>query len=344
VAFSMDALPVWGPLAGSLAIGALLSVVVRALVRRWLNDIAEARPSEVTRALAAALPRPVGAAAFLVSAATGLRLAPLSEPRLLVAHRFLAVAFAVLGVAISMRVGRRAVDAYGRSNPDLGATAGVGKAVIWLIGLGIDAVLISDAFGISLAPALTALGVGSLAVALALQDTLSNFFSGLYLVVDKPVRPGDFVRIDPSYEGYVEAIGWRSTRLRTLGSSLVIIPNAALSKAIITNFTLPTPHVATSVRVDVTVDADVERVEAALEDEARRSLEIPGMVDAPAPSVALSPGFVDGALAFSVSFYSRTYAEQGAVQHALRMRIAARLKKEGIPLSSVRVGVLKSQA
>lgn len=252
------------------------------------------------------------------------------------------MAFAVLGVAISMRVGRRALDAYGRSNPDLGATAGVGKAVIWLIGLGIDAVLVSDAFGISLAPALTALGVGSLAVALALQDTLSNFFSGLYLVVDKPVRPGDFVRIDPSYEGYVEAIGWRSTRLRTLGSSLVIIPNAALSKAIITNFTLPTPHVATSVRVDVTVDADAERVEAALEDEARRSLDIPGMVDAPAPSVALSPGFVDGALAFSVSFYSRSYAEQGAVQHALRMRIAARLKKEGVPLS-VRVGVLKSQ-
>ena len=70
--------------------------------------------------------------------------------------------------------------------------------------MAIVAVLVSDALGVSLAPALTALGVGSLAVALALQDTLSNFFSGLYLVVDKPVRPGDFIRIDPSYEGYVD--------------------------------------------------------------------------------------------------------------------------------------------
>ena len=295
---SIDSLPLWTPLAGSVALGVLLALVVRALVRQWLNDIAQARPSDVTRVLAASLPRLVAVAVFLVSAATGLRFAPLSEPRLLIAHRLLAAAFAVL---------------------------------------------VSDAVGISLAPALTALGVGSLAVALALQDTLSNFFSGLYLVVDKPVRPGDFVRIEPSYEGYVDSIGWRSTRLRTLGANFIIIPNATLSKAVITNYTLPTPHVASSVRVDVTADADVDRVEDALADEARRSLDVPGMAEAPAPSVSLAPGFVDGGIAFTISFYARTFADQGAVQHALRKRVAARLKKEGIALSSVRVAVLKRE-
>ena len=339
---SMDPFPLWAPLAGSVALGVLFGLIVRTLVRVWLDEIAEARPSEVTQALAATLPRPVGVAVFLVSAATGLRFFPLSEPRMLIAHRALACAFAVLGVAVSIRVASRAVDAYGRVNPELVASGGVGKAVIWLIGLGIDAVLISDAFGVSLAPALTALGVGSLAVALALQDTLSNFFSGLYLVIDKPVRPGDFVRIDPSYEGYVDTIGWRSTRLRTLGANSVIIPNATLSKAIIVNYTLPTPHVASSVRVDVTADADVDRVEDALADEAKRSLDVPGMADVPAPSVALSPGFVDGGIAFTISFYARTFADQASVQAALRKRVAVRLKKEGIALSSVRVAVLKS--
>lgn len=340
---SIDSLPLWTPLAGSVALGVLLALVVRALVRQWLNDIAQARPSDVTRVLAASLPRLVAVAVFLVSAATGLRFAPLSEPRLLIAHRLLAAAFAVLGVAVFARIALRAVDTYGRSNPELGSSAGVGKAVIWLGALIIDAVLVSDAVGISLAPALTALGVGSLAVALALQDTLSNFFSGLYLVVDKPVRPGDFVRIEPSYEGYVDSIGWRSTRLRTLGANFIIIPNATLSKAVITNYTLPTPHVASSVRVDVTADADVDRVEDALADEARRSLDVPGMAEAPAPSVSLAPGFVDGGIAFTISFYARTFADQGAVQHALRKRVAARLKKEGIALSSVRVAVLKRE-
>ncbi|MDP9001085.1 MAG: mechanosensitive ion channel family protein, partial [Myxococcota bacterium] len=198
-----------------------------------------------------------------------------------------------------------------------------------------------DALGVSLAPALTALGVGSLAVALALQDTLSNFFSGLYIVVDKPVRPGDFIRVDPNYEGYVESIGWRSTHLRTLGNNLVVIPNASVSKAIITNYSRPTPQLASNIRVDVPSDADVDKVEDALADEAKRAMDVPGIAEAPTPSVALSPGFVDGGVAFTVHFHVRSFADQAPVQHALRKRIAARFRKDGIPLANVRVAVLK---
>jgi small-conductance mechanosensitive channel len=204
-------------------------------------------------------------------------------------------------------------------------------------------VLVSEALGISLAPALTALGVGSLAVALALQDTLSNFFSGLYIVVDKPVRPGDFIRIDPTYEGYVESIGWRSTHLRTIANNLVIIPNATLSKAIITNYTLPNPHVASNVRVDVAADSDIDRVEDALADEAKRALDLPGIAQAPVPSVTMNPGFVDGGIGFTVLFHVRSFGEQVNVQHAIRKRVAARFKKEGIALATVRTAVLKRE-
>jgi small-conductance mechanosensitive channel len=203
------------------------------------------------------------------------------------------------------------------------------------------AVIVSDALGVSLAPALTALGVGSLSVALALQDTLSNFFAGVYLVVDKPVRPGDFIRVDPSFEGYVESIGWRSAHLRTLTNNLVIIPNTTLSKSIITNFTLPTPHVASSVRVDVPFDADLDKVEDALADEAKRSVDIPGVAEAPAPSVAMNPGFVDGGVGFSIFFHVRSFGDQAPVQHAIRRRVAARLKREGLAVNDVRTAVLK---
>jgi small-conductance mechanosensitive channel len=339
----VDTLPPWWLLVGYVLFWLLVGILVRLVLRRSLTRIAEAHPTELGEVLAASLPRPAGIAVFLVALAAGLRLAPLPEPRLVVAHKLVAVSLAVLGISVMMRVALRSIEAYGRSNPGLRSSAGMGKAVVWVVGLGVDAVLVSEALGISLAPALTALGVGSLAVALALQDTLSNFFSGLYIVVDKPVRPGDFIRIDPSYEGYVESIGWRSTHLRTLSNNLVVIPNATLSKAIITNYTLPTPHVATNVRIDVAADADVDRVEDVLADEAKRALDVPGIAQAPLPSVAMSPGFVDGGIGFTIHFHVSAFNEQGAVQHTIRKRLAARLKKEGIALSTVRTAILRRE-
>jgi small-conductance mechanosensitive channel len=307
-----------------------IALLVRSVLRRSLTRLASHRRDELSDVLAKTLPRPAAVAVLLFALGTGLRILPLGDKRMVEAHKLVGLALAVLGVVVLLRVCVRSIDAYGSSRPELKSSSGVGKGAAWIVGLGLIAALVCDAFGISLAPVLTALGVGSLAVALALQDTLSNFFSGVYLVVDRPVRPGDFIRVDPTYEGYVEAIGWRSTHLRTLSNNLVIIPNATLSKAIITNYTLPTPNVATSVRVDVPFGADLDKIEDALADEANRSLDVPGMSDAPAPSVAMAPGFVDGGVAFTVSFFVRSFADQGPVQNVVRKRIAARLKKEGV--------------
>jgi small-conductance mechanosensitive channel len=339
----LDKLPTWSLVAVYAALWMLVGILVRTMLKRSLGRIAARRRTELSEVIAGSVPRPAGIAVFLVAMAMGLRFVPWQHPMLVAAHKLLALALAVLGVALLMRIAFRSIDAYGRSNPELRSSAGIGKAVTWIVGLAIDAVLVSDALGVSLAPALTALGVGSLAVALAVQDTLSNFFSGLYLVFDKPVRPGDFIRIDPTYEGYVESIGWRSTHLRTLANNLVVIPNAVLSKAVITNYTLPTPHVASSVRVDVAADADVDKVEDVLADEAKRALDVPGISDVPAPGVALAPGFVDGGVGFTVYFHVRSFAEQGPAQAALRKRIAARLRKEGVPLASTRVAILKRE-
>jgi small-conductance mechanosensitive channel len=90
--------------------------------------------------------------------------------------------------------------------------------------------------------------------------------------------------------------------------------------------------VASSVRVDVMPDSDLDRVQDALEDEARRATDVPGLAEAPAPSVLMSPGFVDGGVGFSIFFHVRSYGDQASVQHAIRMRVAARLKKEGVHL------------
>ena len=151
-------------------------------------------------------------------------------------------------------------------------------------------------------------------------------------MVDKPVRPGDFIRVDTTYEGYVESIGWRSTHLRTLANNLVIIPNATLTKAIITNFTLPTPQMASSVRVDVAPDADLDKVEDALADEASRAVDVPGHGGGARPERGDGAGLRRRRdVAFTVYFHVRSFGEQVSVQHAVRKRIAARLAARGHP-------------
>ena len=101
--------------------------------------------------------------------------------------------------------------------------------VVWLLA----------AFQVDIRPMLTALGVGGLAVALALQDTLSNLFSGFYVAVAGQVRLGDYIKLNTGEAGYVTDIGWRSTTIRELANNLIIVPNSKLSQAIVTNYHLP---------------------------------------------------------------------------------------------------------
>ncbi|HLY16164.1 MAG TPA: mechanosensitive ion channel family protein [Bryobacteraceae bacterium] len=187
--------------------------------------------------------------------------------------------------------------------------------------------------GISITPILTALGVGGLAVALALQDTLSNLFAGFYVAVARQVRLGDYIRLNTGEEGYVTDIGWRCTTIRALANNMIIIPNSKLGQAIVTNFYLPDKRLGVSIQVNVAYDSDADQVERVLLEEAQAAArEIPGMVaDAP-PGVTLDPGFGDWALSFTVGYNVQEFADQFRVRHELRKRILKRLRQERIEM------------
>ena len=89
-------------------------------------------------------------------------------------------------------------------------------------------------------------------------------------------------------------------------------------------------------RVDVAIDADVDVVCAALDDEARKAVEIESVEKDPAPSAAFSPGVVDGALAFTVSCMVADYAKQDGVANELRKRVVRRLRRDNIALAPPR--------
>jgi small-conductance mechanosensitive channel len=124
------------------------------------------------------------------------------------------------------------------------------------------AVMLSlDYMGIAISPILAGFGIGGLAVALAVQPTLSNFFAGTYLVSGNVITPGDFVELENGFRGYVTEIGWRSTRLRTPFNNSVVIPNSRLSDSMITNYNNPDAPIGVVIECGVSYDSDLDFVE-----------------------------------------------------------------------------------
>ena len=210
-----------------------------------------------------------------------------------------------------------------------GLSLTVVTVVIWTVG---GLVLLSG-LGVSITPILTALGVGGLAVALALQDTLSNFFAGLHLLMDEPIRVGDFVKLESGQEGYVEDIGWRTTRIRMLPNNIVIIPNNKITQSVLTNYYLPDPRMALLIPISVSYEADPDHVERVLAEEAMKAIgQLPGLLAEPAPFVRFIPGFGNSSLDFTLICQVREFTDQFLVQHELRKHIFRRFKAEHIEI------------
>jgi small-conductance mechanosensitive channel len=198
----------------------------------------------------------------------------------------------------------------------------------------LGAVVVLDHYNYSIKTILTALGIGGLAVALALQDTLSNLFAGFYVAVARQVRLGDYIKLNTGEEGYVSDIGWRSTTIRSLNSNMIIIPNSKLAQAVVTNYYLPEKRMSASFQVSVSYRSDVEQVERLLLTVAREgTADIPGMLADPAPDVAFDPGFGESSLAFTVSFTVAEFTNQFGVRHELKKRILNRFRQDGVEIS-----------
>jgi small-conductance mechanosensitive channel len=125
----------------------------------------------------------------------------------------------------------------------------------------IGSVLILNQIGIKLTPILTALGIGSLAVALALQDTLANFFAGVNILASKQVTRGDYIQLDSGHEGTVVGLNWKTTFIKEISNTVIMIPNSKISSAIIKSFHFKELDVSVIVNCGVAYGSDLEYVE-----------------------------------------------------------------------------------
>lgn len=131
---------------------------------------------------------------------------------------------------------------------------------------GLGAMMIINQLGQDITPLIAGLGLGGLAVALALQPTLSNMFAGTYVMTEGVVKPGDYVEMENGIAGYVIDVSWRSTRIRTFYNNLVIVPNSRFAETIITNYQEPTPAMNIIVTGGVSLDSDLHHVEQVCRD------------------------------------------------------------------------------
>lgn len=239
-------------------------------------------------------------------------------------------------VSITWALGRIAGELISRyGSKRVGAIAATSltqnfaKIVVYLIGL----LFIFQALSISITPIITALGVGGLAVALALQDTLSNLFSGMYLMMAQQIRVNDYVKLESGEEGYVADISWRATTIRALANNNIIVPNSKLAQTILTNYHLPEPRMSLLVPISVSYDSDPDQVEKILIEEALHCAdEFPGLLKEPEPFVRFIPGFGDSSLDFTLICQVKEFVDQYPAQHRLRKRIFRRFRAEGIEI------------
>jgi small-conductance mechanosensitive channel len=303
---------------GLVVLALLAARAGRALTGRWLKS----RPAVAT---------PIACAVVV----GGLHWVPdLALPGRL--GRWLAgaldIAFVFACALVIARITVAAVTEYAAKHPSMKPAVGVARVSVRLLVGALAVIMALDSVGVPVTPLLTTLGVGSLAVALALQETLANFFAGLYLLADRPVRAGDYIKIDAAAgEGYVESIGWRSARLRTLGNNTIIVPNQKLSQAILTNFHLPAAPVGMTVNITIAHDADAAKVEGILNDELTRTqAELPALIGGK-PAARLADLTESGQL-WACGIEVAEVQLQAPAGHEVRKRLLDRLHREGIRL------------
>jgi small-conductance mechanosensitive channel len=323
----------WAPLAwtvGTLAaawvFGHLLGAMLMSRVPKWLTG----RQQRLTESALQILRKRLPWWSLLIGAWLSAGYWPLTpEGHLLVGRTAFVLGACSVTLALAA-LASQSVDTYGAligpALPVSSLTRNVAWALIAVLGL----LVILNGLGLSITPMLTALGVGGLAVALALQEPLANFFAGLFITLAGQIRVGDYVKLDSGQEGYLVDFSWRSTRLRMLANNLIVVPNSKLAQAIVVNHHLPSQDLAVLVEVGVDYASDLRHVERVVVDVGRDVMhEVAGGVPEFEPFIRYHT-FGDSSINFTVILRAKEFVDQYLLKHEFVKRLHTRFNDEGI--------------
>jgi small-conductance mechanosensitive channel len=313
-----------GSYLGARLVSHLLGRLARGAARRSATPLDER--------LVAALQRPLTYALFLAGAWSALHRLPLPPAWLarldaaLYVLGVLLLALALLrsfGILMSWYMSHSQAAAAGGPASEFGPLfSKLGKGLIVLLA----AIAVLQHVGVNVASLVVSLGVGSLAVGLAAQDTLANMIAGFTLMLDRPFRIGDRIQLASGELGDVRAIGMRATEIRTLDENVLVIPNSVLVKERLVNQSRPSREITTRIELGVAYGTDLRAARRILAEAALSSARVAQERE----PMVLVTRFADSAVSLLLIFWTRDYTEQGLAATEVHEEIDRRFRSAGI--------------
>lgn len=208
--------------------------------------------------------------------------------------------------------------------------------VVWAFGL----ILILGAWGVDVGPFLAGLGIAGLAISFALQNTLSNVFAGISLILDRTFKLGDKIELSSGEVGTIYDVSLRSTRVRTYDNEIIIIPNSSMASSKIKNFTQPDLKVRVAIPFSVEYGNKPEEVINLIKSTAKK--EVKGIMKEPEVNVLFTE-MADSSLNFKLLFWVERYDEAYGKKIEATDLIYKTLKKAkiGIPFPTQTIHLKK---
>lgn len=321
-----------------IAGGLLISWALATQTRRLMHLITKTTQTEIDDFLAEAIKGPLIFSIAISSVYVGLNILSFMEPYLRNIQKIWFSFILFFAVIALRRVVLGLLDWLSGSG-DMSGLPGFDprsmpflKRIINVVIIIIGALLILDVIGVSISPLLAGLGLGGLAVALALQPLLSNIFASSYVITDSSIAVGDFVEVAGGPLGVVEDIGWRATRIRTFDNNIVMVPNAAVADSIITNFDSADARADARVECGIAYEEDLDRVELVIIEEMNKLLGYDYVDSARKPFFRYSE-FGESNINFYVKMRAVTWADSFTLKHEMMKHIHRRLTNEGIVIN-----------
>lgn len=313
-----------------IAVGFIAGVIFERLILRKLNKIFMRTRWEGMKVLISSL-QGIAIIWFTVAGASAAVNNIEMSPALFgLLQKILLVIILLSATLVTARLVKGFISLYSMREGGALRSISIFSHLATLIVFALGLMIILQTLGVSITPLITALGIGGLAVALALQDTLSNLFSGLLIIATGQIKKGDYVKLDSGSEGYVTDITWKNTTIRGIPNNMIIVPNSQLSSTIITNFYQPEKTLRVKVEVGVSYESDLEKVEQVTLEVARDVMrEAEGGVPEFEPYIRFHT-FDDFSINFTAYMSADEYFGQYTVRHEFVKRLHDRYRKEGI--------------
>ncbi len=324
---ALPPLTVWWPPAVAAVGGLAVGILVRVTLLRWLARLAAKTAWRFDDVLISTISGPMVLWFVLLGLRLAVRLMPLTDA----ADHTVGVIILLLGIfAVTWAAARFAARmtgvTLGRHLPNVSLMESLVRVIVFIIGF----LIILETLGIKVTSVFGFLGIGGLAVGLALQDTLANFFAGLRIILGHKIRIGDHVKLETGQDGTIEDINWGLTTLKEGGGNMVIVPNQRLGSSIVTNYALPASAQNVTVDLGVGYDADLDKVERVVLEVAGQTLKsVPEAVADFKPSMRYKE-FGEYSIRLFVVLQAKSQGDRWAVVSDFIKRLHKRFDQEGI--------------